>query len=171
MSVTLSNSNVFLKKQMNFPMKREFEEFNSENKDQDNTFSDANSETSDVENNPNEEGASAALDYTENALSLHPVADFIKKEFLPELDFTNPFRNQNLSFKDSFQNARSPFLLPTQLYKSFLATLGKRRRNVADCYSLYSRNMLFSNTFLENSDDENNTERISNSPDEVISIS
>ncbi|CAH0731515.1 unnamed protein product, partial [Brenthis ino] len=156
---------------MNFPMKREFEEFNSENKDQDNSFSDANSETSDVENNPSDEGASTALDYTENTLSLHPVADFIKKEFLPELDFANPFRNQNLSFKDGFQNARSPFLLPTQLYKSFLATLGKRRRNVADCYSLYSRNMLFSNSFLETSDDENNTDRISNSPDEKAGAS
>lgn len=169
MSVTLSNSNVFMKK-MNFPMKREFEEFNSDdNKDQNETFSDANSEASDLENNPTDEGSSTALDYTENALSLHPMADFIKKEFLPEFDFTNPFRSQNLAFKDGFQNSRSPFLLPTQLYKSFLATLGKRRRNVADCYSLYSRNMLFSNGFgLETSDDENNADRITNSPDEVI---
>ncbi|XP_039761297.1 uncharacterized protein LOC120634630 [Pararge aegeria] len=152
-------------------MKREFEEFSSEeNKERNESFSDANSEASDVENNPNEE-VNTALDYSENALTLNPVADFIKKEFLPDLDFTNPFRNQNLTFKDGFQN-RSPFLLPTQLYKSFLATLGKRRRNVADCYSLYSRNMLFSNGFsLDTSDDENNLDRISNSPDEKAGAS
>lgn len=167
MSVTLSNSNVFLKKQMNYPMKREFEEYsNEESKERNENFGDANSEASDVENNPNDE-TNTALDYTENALTFNPVADFIKKEFLPELNFTNPFRNQNLTFKDGFHN-RSPFLLPTQLYKSFLATLSKRRRNVADCYSLYSRNMLFSNGFsLDTSDDENNLDRISNSPDEV----
>nr|XP_034836854.1 uncharacterized protein LOC117993211 [Maniola hyperantus] len=171
MSVTLSNSNLFLKKQMNYPMKREFEDFsNEESKERNDNFSDANSEASDVENNPNDE-VNTALDYSENALTLNPVADFIKKEFLPDLDFANPFRNQSLAFKDGFQN-RSPFLLPTQLYKSFLATLGKRRRNMADCYSLYSRNMLFSNGFsLDTSDDENNLDRISNSPDEKAGAS
>lgn len=154
MSVTLSN--IYVKK--NFPMKREFDDFNEE-KDAE-VFSDEN-ESSDVENSND----NTALDYSENALSLNPVADFIKKEFLPDFDF-NPFRSQNI-FKDGFQNARSPFLLPTQLYKSFLATLGKRRRNVADCYSLYSRNMLFSNGFgYEVSDDENG-DRIADSPDEV----
>lgn len=172
MSVTLSNSNVFMKKQNEFPMKREFEEFNPEdNKDQnDNSaFSDANSESSDLENSPNDESTNMALDYSENTLSMHPVANLIKKEFLPDLDFTNPFRNQNFPFKDGFQSTRSPFLLPTQLYKSFLATLGKRRRNVTDCYSLYARNMLYTNNFgLETSDDENNADRMTESPDEVI---
>lgn len=148
-------------------LKREYPEFNSDegqNKDQhDSNSSEGNSESSDLENNgPNEEVT--PLDYTENALALHPVADLIKKEFLPEFDF-NPFRNQNLAFKDGFQN-RSPFLLPTQLYKSFLANLGKRRRNVADCYSLYPRNMFLTNNLgLEASDDENGE---TDSADEVI---
>jgi hypothetical protein len=172
MSVTLSNTN-FLKNPINLQMKREFDDYSTDATDgkmdqnDSNNSSDANSEISDLENSgPNEDGATA-LDYTENALTLQPVAEFIKKEFLPEIDFSNPFRNQSLTFKDGFQS-RSPFLLPTQLYKSFLANLGKRRRNVADCYSLYPRNMLFSNGFgLEASDDENNADRISDSPDEV----
>lgn len=162
---------------MNLQMKQEFEDFNGDENDSkidhndSNASSDANSEVSDLENNgPLEEANNTALDYTENALSLHPVADFIKKEFLPDFDFSNPFRNQNLSFKDGFQNARSPFLLPTQLYKTFLASLGKRRRNVAECYSLYQRNMLFSNGLgLETSDDENG-DRTTDSPDEVIGV-
>ncbi|CAH4032759.1 unnamed protein product [Pieris brassicae] len=145
-------------------MKREFEDFN-EDKDAE-AFSDEN-ESSDVENS--NDNANTALDYSENTLSLNPVADFIKKEFLPDFDF-NPFRNQNI-FKDGFQNARTPFLLPSQLYKSFLATLGKRRRNVTDCYSLYSRNMLFSNGFgFEVSDDENG-DRTTDSPDEKAGAS
>lgn len=166
MSVTLSNTNIY-KSAMN--LKREYPEFNSDegqNKDQhDSNSSEGNSESSDLENNgPNEEVT--PLDYTENALALHPVADLIKKEFLPEFDF-NPFRNQNLAFKDGFQN-RSPFLLPTQLYKTFLANLGKRRRNVADCYSLYPRNMFLTNNLgLEASDDENGE---ADSADEVIRI-
>ncbi|CAK1546655.1 unnamed protein product [Leptosia nina] len=160
MSVTLSN--IYVKK--NFPMKREYEEFNDEKAET--NFSDEN-ESSDVENSPDDSN-NTALDYTENTLALNPVADFIKKEFLPDFDF-NPFRNQNI-FKDGFQN-RSPFLLPTQLYKSFLATLGKRRRNVSECYSLYSRNMLFSNGFgYEVSDDENG-DRIADSPDEKAGAS
>lgn len=170
MSVKLSNT-MFTKNPIDLQMKKEFEDFSAENKmDQNdsNNSSDGNSEASDLENNgPNEDQGNTALDYTDNALTLQPVADFIKKEFLPEFDFTNPFRSQNLTFKDSFQNARSPFLLPTQLYKSFLANLGKRRRNVADCYSLYPGNMLFPNRFsLEMSDDENNDR--TESPDEVI---
>ncbi|KAH9628945.1 hypothetical protein HF086_006314, partial [Spodoptera exigua] len=156
---------------MNLQMKREFEDFNTDENKMDpidsNNSSDGNSETSDLENNGPNEDATAALDYTENALSMHPVADFIKKEFLPDFDFSNPFRNQNLGFKDGFQN--TPFLLPTQLYKSFLASLGKRRRNVAECYSLYPRNMLFSNGFgLEASDDETNGDRVTDSPDEYL---
>ncbi|CAG5037515.1 unnamed protein product [Parnassius apollo] len=155
-------------------MKREFEDFNDDNDNKDqvdsNASSDVNSESSDVENSgPNDEVNNTALDYTENTLALHPVADFIKREFLPDFDFSNPFRNQNLAFKDGFQNTRSPFLLPTQLYKSFLASLGKRRRNVADCYSFYPRNMLFSNGFpTETSDDENNADGTSDSPDESL---
>ncbi|KAL4712569.1 hypothetical protein ACJJTC_007585 [Scirpophaga incertulas] len=176
MSLTLSSAN-FMKSPMNLQMKREFEEYNVEGNDSkmdqndSNNSSDANSEISDVENNgPNDEG-NTALDYSENALALQPVADFIKKEFLPEFDFSNPFRNQNMTFKDGFHN-RTPFLLPTQLYKSFLASLGKRRRNVADCYSLYPRNMLFPNSFsLEPSDDDNNADRISDSPDEKAGAS
>ncbi|XP_061724477.1 zinc finger protein rotund-like isoform X2 [Cydia pomonella] len=177
MSVTVSNSNVFIKNPMNLPMKTEFEEYSGEDNakmDQiDNNSSDANSESSDLENNgPNEEANNTALDFTENAFSLHPVADFIKKEFLPDFDFANPFRSQNFTFKDGFQNARSPFLLPTQLYKNFLVSLGKRRRNVAECYSLYQRNMLFSNGFgLEMSDDENNVDRTTESPDEKAGAS
>lgn len=161
---------------MNLPMKTEFEEYSGEDNakmDQiDNNSSDAISESSDLENNgPSEETNNTALDYTENAFSLQPVADFIKKEFLPDFDFTNPFRNQNFAFKDGFQNARSPFLLPTQLYKNFLANLGKRRRNVAECYSLYPRNMLFSNGFgFDVSDDDNNGDRTTESPDEVRDI-
>lgn len=171
MSVTLTSTNLFMKNPMNLQMKREFEDFNTEDNKMDNidsnNSSDGHSETSDLENNGPNEDTTTALDYTENALSMHPVADFIKKEFLPEFDFSNPFRNQNLGFKDGFQN--SPFLLPTQLYKSFLASLGKRRRNMAECYSLYPRNMLFSNGFgLEVSDDENNGDRVTDSPDEVI---
>lgn len=164
MSVTLSNTNIY-KSAMN--LKREFPEFNSDeaqNKDQhDSNSSEGNSESSDLENNgPNEEAT--PLDYTGNALALHPVADLIKKEFLPEFDF-NPFRNQNLAFKDGLQN-RSPFLLPTQLYKTFLANLGKRRRSIADCYSLYPRNMFLANGLgLEASDDENGE---ADSADEVI---
>ncbi|CAG9569888.1 unnamed protein product [Danaus chrysippus] len=171
MSVTLTSPNVFMKKQMNFPIKREFEDYTDKKDDNDASFSDGNSEASDVENNPNDE-ANSALDYTENTLS-QPMADFIKKEFLPEFDFTNPFRNQNLAFKDGFQNTRSPFLLPSQLYKSFLATLGKRRRNITDCYSLYSRNMLFSNTLGLETDlpDDENADRITNSPDEKAGAS
>lgn len=147
---------------MNMQMKREFEEYTeNENKNDSNNSSDANSEISDLDNH-NEESDNAALDYTDNTLNLHPVANFIKKEFLPDLNFTNPFRNQNLSFKDS------PFLLPTQLYKSFLATLGKRRRNVADCYSLYPRNMLFSNNhFGMDASDDDNGDRMTESPEEV----
>ncbi|CAK1595398.1 unnamed protein product [Parnassius mnemosyne] len=177
MSVKLSNSNLFMKKQPNFPMKREFEDFNDDNDNKDqidsNASSDVNSESSDLENSgPNDEVNNTALDYTENTLALHPVADFIKREFLPDFDFSNPFRNQNLAFKDGFQNTRSPFLLPTQLYKSFLASLGKRRRNVADCYSFYPRNMLFSNGFpTETSDDENNGDGTSDSPDEKAGAS
>ncbi|CAG9796183.1 unnamed protein product [Diatraea saccharalis] len=174
MSVTLTNTN-YMKNPMNLQMKREFEEYtegNEEKIDQNdsNNSSDANSEISDLENNGLNDDGGTALDYTENTLTLQPVAEFIKKEFLPEFDFGNPFRNQNLTFKDGFQN-RSPFLLPTQLYKSFLASLGKRRRNVADCYSLYPRNMLFSNSFgLETSDDEN-ADRITNSPEEKAGAS
>ncbi|KAJ2939464.1 hypothetical protein O0L34_g10895 [Tuta absoluta] len=180
MSVTLSNSNMFLKNPMNLQMKREFDEFNVEENDNkidqnDSNLSSDNSEISDLENNgPNDETNipnTTALDYTENTLSLHPVADFIKKEFLPDFDFTNPFRNQNFNFKDGFQN-HSPFLLPTQLYKSFLASLEKRRRNMADCYSLYPRNMLFSNGLgLEASDDETNGDRVTDSPDEKAGAS
>lgn len=174
MSVTLTNAN-FMKNPMNLQMKREFEEYTAEgegklDQNDSNNSSDANSEMSDLENN-NEETGNAALDYSENALSLQPVAEFIKKELLPEFDFGNPFRGQNLAFKDGFQN-RSPFLLPTQLYKSFLASLGKRRRNVTECYSLYPRNMLFgSNGFgFEASDDENNADRTTDSPDEVFVV-
>ncbi|KPI99580.1 hypothetical protein RR46_01269 [Papilio xuthus] len=156
-------------------MKKEYEEYNEDNKDHidSNGSSDGNSEVSDLENNgPNDEANNTALDYTENTLALHPVADFIKKEFLPDFDFTNPFRNQNFAFKDGFQNARSPFLLPTQLYKNFLANLGKRRRNVAECYSLYPRNMLFSNGFSgDMSDDESNANGTSDSPDEKAGAS
>lgn len=153
MSVKLSN--VFLKSPIDLQMKKEFEEFTNEDNKVDqndgNNSSDCISEASDLENNgPNEESTNTALDYTENTLSYNPVADFIKKELLPEFDFANPFRTQNLAFKDDFQNCRSPFLLPTQLYKSFLASLGKKRRNVADCYSLYPTNMFFAN------DEENN---------------
>lgn len=140
-------------------MKREFEDFTEENetKNDSNNSSDVNSEASDVDNN--EEANNTALDYTDNTLNLYPMADLIKKEFLPEF-YSNPFRNQNLAFKDS------PFLLPTQLYKSFLENLGKRRRNVADCYSLYPRNMLFTHNFgPEASDDDG--DRATDSPEEV----
>lgn len=171
MSVTLTNPNLFMTNPINLQMKREFDEFTTDENKMDqvdsNNSSDGNSEGSDLENNGPNEDTTAALDYTENTLSMNPVADFIKKEFLPDLDFTNPFRNQTLGFNDGFQNA--PFLLRTQLYKSFLASLGKRRRNMTDCYSLYSRNMLFSNGFgLEASDDETNADRVTESPDEVI---
>lgn len=171
MFVTLSNS--YIKNPMNLQMKREFEEFNGDANDSkidqnDNNSSDAHSETSDLENNgPGEE--TAALDYTENALTLNPVADFIKKEFLPDFNFSNPFRNQTLSIKDGLQN-RSPFLLPTQLYKTFLASLGKRRRNISDCYSLYPRNMLFSNGFGTEVSDDENGDRTTDSPNEVNKI-
>ncbi|VVC96383.1 unnamed protein product [Leptidea sinapis] len=157
---------MYLKKQ-NFPMKQEFEEFNDEKDSAE--CSDGISESSDLENTLNEEPNSTPLDYTENALASNPVADFIKKEFIPDFTF-NPFNNQSLGFKDGFPNPRSPFLLPTQLYKSFLATLGKRRRDVADYCSLYSRNMLFSNGLYEVSDDES-AERSSDSPDEKAGAS
>lgn len=167
MSVKLSNTSIFMKKQTNFAMKREFEEFDGDegNKDQmdSNGSSELNSECSDIENGGTGDDAGAALDYTENTLALQPVADFIKKELLPDFDF-NPFRNQSL-YKDNFQS-RSPFLLPTQLYKSFLANLEKRRRNVAECYSLYPRNMLFSNGFNTETD-EDNVDGTQDSPDEV----
>ncbi|CAH2060588.1 unnamed protein product, partial [Iphiclides podalirius] len=166
MSVKLSNTNLYMKKQTNFAMKREFEEFDGEeNKDQldSNGSSDLNSECSDLENGPGDE-VGTALDYTENTLTLQPVADFIKRELLPDFDLSNPFRNQSL-YKDGF-HGRSPFLLPTQLYKSFLASLGKRRRNVAECYPLYPRNMLFSNGFPTETVDDDNADGIQDSPDE-----
>ncbi|CAB3242656.1 unnamed protein product [Arctia plantaginis] len=174
MSVTMTNPNLFMTNPINLQMKREFDEFTTDENKMDqvdcNNSSDGNSESSDLENNGPNEDTTTALDYTENALSMNPVADFIKKEFLPDLDFSNPFRNQSLGFKNGFQNA--PFLLPTQLYKSFLASLGKRRRNMTDCYSLYSRNMLFSNGFgLEASDDEANADRVTDSPDEKAGAS
>ncbi|KOB68858.1 Uncharacterized protein OBRU01_17716, partial [Operophtera brumata] len=159
MSVTLNTT--YMKNIIQ--MKREFNDFTEENeqKNDSNNSSDVNSETSDVENNG--EATNTALDYTDNTLNLYPMADLIKKEFLPEF-YSNAFRNQNLTFKDS------PFLLPTQLYKSFLATLGKRRRDVADCYSLYPRNMLFANNFgLETSDDDG--DRTTDSPEEKAGAS
>lgn len=160
MSVTLTDASLYMKN-MNLQMKREFEEYSEENKNDSNNSSDANSEASDLENNPADD-TNTAIDYSDNTLNLYPVADFIKKEFLPEFNFSNPFRGQNLSFKD-------PFLLPTQLYKSFLASLEKRRRNVADCYSLYPRNMLFGNSFgVDASDDE--AGEGTDSPDEVIKV-
>lgn len=189
MSVTLSSTsinNYSLKKPMDLPLKRELVdngEFNNEdNLDNKNnepidsiSTSDGNSEASDLENSgPSSEGVAnnIALDYTENSLNLHPVAEFIKKEFLPDFDFgNNLFRNQNVGFKaDGFGNhARSPFLLPTQLYKNFLATLEKRKRNMADCYSLYPRNMLFTNNFAPDvSDDELNGDRNTDSPNDEV---
>lgn len=192
MSVTLSPSssiNFAIKNPINLQLKRELidpgdfndngdniqEKIDEQNHDSNHSSSD-NSDASDLENNgSNTDGANdnIALDYTETALGLHPVADFIKKEFLPDFDFSNNlFRTQNMGFKaDSFGNhTRSPFLLPTQLYKNFLATLGKRKRNtIADCYSLYPRNMLFSNNYgLDVSDDENNADRVTDSPDEEV---
>lgn len=187
MSITLSPSsiNYSIKNAIDIPLKRELVdtgEFGNEelieNKMEDqnesnHSTSDANSDVSDLENNgtsPEHGSESTALDYSENSLALHPVADFIKKEFLPDFS-SNLFRSQNIPFKaDSFGNhARSPFLLPTEIYKNFLASLGKRKRNsLTDCYSLYPRNMLFSSNFgLDVSDDENNGD----SPnEEVINI-
>lgn len=152
---------MYLKNPIDLQLKREFEETKMDNNESNNS-SDANSEMSDLENSP-DDNATTPLDYTDNALNLHPVADFIKKEFLPDFDFGNPFRNQM-----GFNQNRSPFLLPTQLYKSFLASLGKGRRNVADCYSLYPRNMLFSNGFRTETSDDENSGRNTDSPDEVI---
>lgn len=167
MSLTLSNTNFAIKNPMslpNIPLKRELIETtdytDDNNKIIEQNESD-NSESSDLENNPTEE--SKAIDYSDH----HPV-DFIKKEFLLEFDFGNSlFRNQNLGFKNETFGNRSPFLLPTQLYKNFLASIGKRRRNVADCYSLYQRNMLFPNGLAVDTSDDENGDRITDSPDEI----
>lgn len=170
MSLTISNTNFAMKNAMNLPnlpLKRELLDTSEYNEDIDSKTIEHNdsdnSEISDLENNPSDETTKAALDFSEHH------RDLIKKEFLLEFEFgSNLFRNQNLGFKNESFNGRSPFLLPTQLYKNFLANLGKRRRNVAD-WSLYPRNMLFPNGLgLDASDDENNGDRTTDSPDEVI---
>lgn len=170
MSLTLSNTNFAINAPINLtdlPMKRELIE-TTEYADDGSKITEQNesdiSESSDLENNPTEE--SKALDYSD-----HPPVDFIKKEFLLEFDFGNSlFRGQNIGFKNDSFGTRSPFLLPTQLYKNFLATLGKRRSSAAECFSLYQRNMLFPNGLgFDNSDDENG-DRNADSPDEVPSL-
>lgn len=164
MSITLSNYTT-IKNQIdiqNMPLKREIDtaEMTAEEakitENYDNSASDISGSS---DNETTEE--------TNNTFDPHPL-DYIKKEFL--LDFgSNLFRNQNPFKADSYP--KSPFLLPTQLYKNFLANLEKRRRNVADCYSLYQRNLLFSNGLgFEPTDDDGQGERSTDSPDEVIKV-
>ncbi|GBP12262.1 hypothetical protein EVAR_6429_1 [Eumeta japonica] len=186
MKVTLtSNSGINFngKQQMNVPMKREaessdFDDSGRVNEDKTINLSTdsvlSSDEVSDIEGGAHagDSTNNLPLDYTENALSSLPVADLIKKEFIPEFDFGNSIFNQNMRFKtEDFRRNGTPFLLSSELYKNFLNNLGKRNSNnsLTDCYALYPRNILFSNGIgTEVSDDESNVVRDTDSPEEEV---